>query len=166
MAINTDDIDMRQIPRFQIYPFGILEVDTKFVFFQAGGDIRVCFCIDVWINSKRYACNTLDSPRYRIELVQLLFRLNIKTMNIGSKRQFHFLCEFPHSRKYDFACVATCTQHALQFTAGDNVKTRAQSCQHIQHSQIRICLYRVTDQMVTTGECRIKRVPMPFQCRT
>src|SRR5579883_1450229 len=80
------------------------------------------------------------------------FRFAVKAVNAGFDRILNLRAGFSDSGENHSSRVSACSQHAIQFTAGDNVKAGSLSGQDSQDGEIGIRLYGEADRMGNAGK--------------
>gem|GEM_PF-5918193 len=100
---------------------------------------------------------------HRIQAGQLGTGLDVKTANTGVQGLFHFGSSFADTGKHNARRVAPGAQNAREFTAGDDVETRAEPSQKCQHRQVGIGLDGVAHQMRVSIQRLVEGAPVALQ---
>ena len=162
MAVYADNIHRGHVGGTQVGIERGFDIDAELVGLETCRYVGVSFRVYVRVDpdgdwSARIVC-TGDF----VDTVQFGVRLYIKAADARFERALDFINPLANPREHRFARVTACPQHTLQFTRGDNIKSRTQSGHQVQDGQIGVSLDRVADEVRMPLQGVIKRVPMPL----
>ena len=138
---------------------GAANVDAEFVLAQAGGDVGMGLGEDVGIDAESEAGLELELCGARGEQIELGFALHVELENAGFERVVDLRRGFAHAGEDDaIDGFGRCGENALEFAAGDDVKSGAVLSQQLENGQRRIGFYGVADEVIAAGERVLKQV--------
>ncbi len=124
-------------------------VDAEFMLAQPGGYIRMRLGKDIGIDAQGKPRQPLVLARARGQQLQLRFALHVELEDAGFKRQINLRRRLAHAGEdHTAGGLGRRRQHALQFTAGDDIEPRAARSQQLENRQRGVGLHRVADQVV------------------
>ena len=163
MAVDTDHLDMRQVGGQLIQRRCFIDIDAELVFLQAGGDVRVRLRIDIRVDANGDARHLVLLAGYQVEQFQLGSGFDIEAMDAGVQRHLHFLGGLADTGEHYLLRVATGTQHACQFAAGDDVEAGAEAREDVQDGNVGVGLDRVADLVRVVTESIDETLVVLFQ---
>ena len=165
MTIQPDDPNVVQTGGALVYLQGLLDSQSKLVFAQPGGYVRMGHRIHVGIDPHRHRRHVAELTGDPVQHFQFRRGFQVKAMDAQLQRAGHLCRLFADPGKNNVGRVATGGDDAIQFTAGDDVETRTQPGQHIEHGQVGVRLHRVADQVIGASERLLILDKGGFQCR-
>ena len=115
--------------------------------------------VHIGVHPQGYAGRAVEAGGHVVQPLQLRLGFHVEAKDVRLQRPDHFLGRLAHPGKHDLAGIAAGPEHALQFTAGDDIETGTQPGQQAQYGEIGVGLDRVADQMILAGEGQIEGTP-------
>ncbi|NBN93819.1 MAG: hypothetical protein EBV35_08335, partial [Betaproteobacteria bacterium] len=103
--------------------------------------------IDIRVDAERDRRRRTVRLGHLVDARQLGCRLNVEALDVGLERLLDLGAGLAHPGEHDLAGVSPGREHACQFSARDDVETRAQFRENAQNSQIAVGFDRVADLM-------------------
>src|SRR5690606_37009408 len=125
----------------------VFEIDPELVLALAGGDLGVGLGVDVRIDAhgdRRLAAQLAGDL---VDVAKFGFGLGIQAVDALFKRIGDLLAGLADAGKGALAGIAPSLDDAVEFAAGNDVETAAQSRDGGEHGEVGVGLDRVTDQM-------------------
>ena len=97
MAIDADDVQMRQSARLAIDAQGFPKGDAELVFLQSSRDIRMGFRVHIRIHAQADRRLRLHLTRHFVQSHQLAFRFDVETQNTGGQCGTHVFAGLAHA---------------------------------------------------------------------
>ena len=108
------------------------------------------FGVDIGIDAQTDRRFFAQGQSHLVEYFKFGFTFNVEATNAQLKGLFHLSTCFANARKNNLGRLATCGQHACQFTGRNNVKTATGFGKNLQYSQIGIGFHGVTNLDLAT----------------
>ena len=108
MAVDTNDFQMALSGSMTIGLKCIGIGNTEFVGFQAGGDIRVGFGIDIGIDAQGNRGDFTQTRGNLLNTVDFGNAFHIETFHTCIQRKFNFCLTLAHTGKNRFRRIAAC----------------------------------------------------------
>ena len=118
--------------------------------------------VHVGIDAQRHRRALAPLRRHLFQQRQFRLGFDVETVNAGFQGAFQFITALADPGKHYFAGIAARRQHPFQLADRDDVETRSQPRQHVQHRQIAVGLDRVADQMRVIAEGAVEGAPVPL----
>ena len=115
---------------------------------QTGGNVRVRLCIDIGVHPERYRRAGVHRTRNRIQTVEFRCGFDVEATDARCDRAAHFGFGLADAGEKCLLRIAVRLDHAREFSFGDDVESRAETGEHVQHREIRIGLDRVADERI------------------
>ena len=148
MSLNSTNFEMRERRSHLVNFKGSVDADSKFIFAFAGRDELVRFCIHIGIHSNGHGRLETEFAGDVIDPLKFALAFDIERVNSLAKGISDFLTSLPYPSEGAAVRATARLQNAKQLTTGNDIKSRSDFCQQVEHGNIRICLHRVADQMV------------------
>ena len=163
MTVDADDMQMWHAGGLAVVLQGRVDRDAELVLPQSGGYVGMRAGIHVRIDAQCHRSGQAAVPGHFIQPVELAFRFDIEAADADLQRPVNFIGAFPDAGEHHACRIAAGHQDALQFAHRDNVKSGAESCQHLQYREVGIRFDRIADEVGMAGERRVEDTPVPFQ---
>ena len=138
---------------------GLPNVDAEFVFAQSRGYVWMCFGEDIWIHAERKSGFRLELARTRSEKLKFRFALYVKLKDSCAKSLIDLRRCFSDAGEHNAVDgLGSGNEHALQFAAGDDIKSSASLRKQLEDGEGGIGLDCVTHKMIATGKCLPKKL--------
>ena len=145
VAVNPNNAQTRQLRRALVGRQCVLMGHTKFVAFEAGGNIGMGFRIHVGVDPDADRCFAAKFYRNRVQNREFSFAFHIEAADADLQGQAHFRAGFANPRKNDLAHIATGGDDAGELARRDDVKATARLGKNLQHPQRGVGLHGVTN---------------------
>ncbi len=165
MAVDSQNLDVRQFGGALIQGRRLGDVHAELVVFQAGGNIRVGLGVHIRVHADGDGRFTVQFAGHQIQQFQFGGGFHIETVDVGFQGRGHFVGGFAHAGKDNFVRIAAGTQHPFQFATGDDIEAGAAAGQYIQHRQVGVGFHRVAHLMRVVAEGFIERQIVTLQSR-
>jgi len=147
VAVDADHFQVRQLGRAGVDRLGVVDIDAELVLFQPGGDVGMGAGIHVWIDPQGNRRLHAQFGGDLLQTLQLVGGLDVEAVHTDFQRAAHVVASLADAGEDDAARLAAGGEHALQFTARDDVEARAETCQHVQDTEVRVGLDGEADQV-------------------
>ena len=134
--------------------------NTEFIGFQAGGDIRVGFSIDIGVDAQGNRSDFTQTRGNFLNTVDFGNAFHIEAFHACIQCKLDFCFTFAHTGKNRFRRIAACRQNTRQLTAGYNVKTAPPRSKVLDDAQVAIRFHCVADKRIQSGKCGL----VVFKC--
>ena len=148
MAVNTDNFQMALSGSMTIGLKRIGIGNTELVGFQAGGDIRVGFSIDIGVDAQGNRSDFTQTRGNFLNAVDFGNALHIEAFHACIQCEFNFCFTLAHTGKNRFRRIAACRQNTRQLATGHNVKTAPQRSKVLDDAQVAIRFYRIANKRI------------------
>ena len=108
---------------------------AKLVRLEACGNVRMRFCVNVRIDPKSDSRALAIRDCDLVYTVELSFGFDVEAKDVVRERERNLVMAFTYARENHFAGITAGRDNALQFTAGNNVESRALGGQQGQYAQ-------------------------------
>ena len=119
--------------------------------------------VDIRIDAQRHRCMHAKLAGDMVKALQFGCGLDVETTNADLECALHLVSLLADTGKHNLGGIAAGCQHPLQFTDRDDVEARAQTCQCVEHAEVRIGLYREADQVRPIAERVVKGMPVALE---
>src|SRR5690606_22501963 len=122
VAVHAFNHQPRQAGGFGVHARGIVNIDAEFVFFQAGGNVRVSLGVNVRVHAQGNVRGFAQLYGNAAQAFQFGFGFDVKTVHAHVQRAGHFRGLLTNAGKDDFVRLTAGGQHPLQFTQTDDIE--------------------------------------------
>ncbi len=150
LPVNEARIAVLEVQAARSFP-----IDSKFVAMVSGGNMRMAACLDVRIDANGSSGAHAQPGRLRSQQIKFRSRLYVEEKNARAQRFANFLPGFSHAGKNNAVSEYADAPQAIQFAAGNNVKSAAQRGEYAQNAQSRISFCGVTNRVRQRAKCRV-----------
>ena len=119
----------------------VLHADTELVFGQTGGDVGVCMCAYIRIDTESYTGNLVLGGGQFIDDLQLGNRFNIEAEDIVVQSQVNLPVCLSDSGIYNLAGRNTCLDGRLDFAAAHTIGAQSAFTDDAQNFRVGIGLH-------------------------
>ena len=158
------DVQMLQNVGIPVRGDGRLDVDSEFVLFKSGGNVRMCFRVDVRVDPQ--ADPRTDAHHFcaSIDRLQLLNRFDIEHQYARLQGIVNLVVPLAHSGIDHLPGIYTGFQCAVELASGDDVDAAPFTSKQAQDRRVRIGFCRKTDDMGNLLKCRVKNPKVMPKC--
>ncbi len=119
----------------------------------------MCFGEDIWIDAERKSGFRLELSRTRGEKLKFRFALYVELKDSCAKSLIDLCRCFSDAGEYNpVDGLGSGSEHALQFAAGDDIKSSAPFRQQLENRERGVGLDRIADKVIASGECLLKKL--------
>ena len=148
MAVDTDNFQMALSGSMTIGLKRIGIGNTKFIGFQAGGDIRMGFSVDIRVDTQGNRSDFTQTRSNFLNAVDFGNAFHIEAFHACIQRKFNFCLTLAHTGKNRFRRIAAGRQNTRQLAAGHNVKTAPQRSKVLDDAQVAIRFNCIADKRI------------------
>ena len=145
MAGDSADLEPRQGCGATIQRHRFVEGDTELVAAQPGGNVGVGLGVDVRIDPQRDRRHLAHLRGDGSEPLELGSGFDIEAANPRLECLAHFGRGLADAGEHDLPGLAPGSQHARQFAARDDVETRTEAREEVEHGEVGVGLDRIED---------------------
>ncbi len=147
VAVDARHFEVGHIRRTAVQVEGVCVRHAELVLFESGGDVGVRLRIDIRVDAERDRRRRTVRLGHLVDAREFGCRLDVEALDVGLERLLDLGAGLAHTGEHHLARVSPGREHACQFSARDDVETRAQFRENAQNSQIAVGFDRVADLM-------------------
>ena len=153
VAVDTDDLHVRQRPGPPVLIERLLDVDPELVRLEPRRDVGVCLGVHVGVDTKGNPGLLAHQAGPLVDDPQLLGGLHVEHQDVGLEGEIDLVDALPHAGVNDLSRVRTDLESPVELAAGNDVDTAPLFHEDPHDGQVRVRLGRIADDVrdITEG---------------